>query len=50
MQFKKLSAEERRIKRWRTRRNALFTKILNDDPRTSRVDALKLANQMMRSK
>ena len=48
MQYKKLTPEQRRIKRWRARRNALVSRLLSEDPKLLRHEALSLANRMMR--
>lgn len=50
MQFKKLSQEQRSIKRWRAARNRLVSKLLTDNPRMLRAEALAEANRVMRSK
>jgi hypothetical protein len=50
MQFKKLTPEQRRIKRWRERRNRLVSEILAGDKRITREEALRQANEMMRKK
>lgn len=50
MQFKKLTNEQKGIKAWRRRRNALVAKLLAADPRLSSADALAQANRMMRTK
>ena len=48
VQYKKLTPEQRRIKRWRARRNALVSRLLSEDPKLLRHEALSLANRMMR--
>jgi hypothetical protein len=48
MIYKKLTSAQRRIKHWRERRNRLVGQLLADDPILTGVDALKLANRLMR--
>lgn len=50
MQFKKLSKEQKSVKRWRAKRNRLVQKLLDRDPFLRREDALQEANRQMRSK
>lgn len=50
VQYKKLTSEQRRIKRWRDRRNHLVSKLLHENPKMLRSEALMLANQLMRRK
>lgn len=50
MQYQKLTTDQRSIKRWRERRNALVCKLLNENPRLTRADALELANAEMRQR
>lgn len=50
MQFKKLDARQRSLKRWRERRNALVAKLLRENPRMLSAEALAEANRLMRKK
>lgn len=50
MNFKKLTSEQREIKRWREKRNHLVCELLNADRFLSRKDALRMANQLIRGK
>lgn len=50
MQYKKLTPEQRRIKRWRAARNRLVSKLLDENPQMLRHEALAEANRIMRGK
>lgn len=50
MQWKKLTAAQRKLKGWRERRNHLVCKLLDANPQMLRHEALKQANRMMRGK
>ena len=48
MQYKKLSQQQRKIRQWRLKRNALVGKLLAKDSSLMSAEALKMANRMMR--
>ena len=50
MQYKKLTPGQKRIKAWRTRRNALVCKLMAENPLLLSRDALRLAEETMRRK
>lgn len=50
MQFQKLNPAQRKIKQWRARRNKLVCKLLDENPRMLRREALEMANRMLRGK
>jgi hypothetical protein len=49
MQYKKLTADQKQVKRWRAKRNRLVSQLLAADPRLLREDALREANRVMRA-
>lgn len=47
-QFQKLTFEQKRIKAWRTKRNALVCKLLRENRWMTREDALQRANAALK--
>lgn len=48
MQFQRLTNEQKRIRQWRLRRNALIGKLLAENPHLLRAEALTIANRTLR--
>lgn len=50
MQYKKLTVEQKQIRRWRLKRNALVGKLLAENRLLTRQQALETAYRIMRHK
>jgi hypothetical protein len=50
MQYQRLTAEQKKIRNWRSRRNHLVCDLLAKNPHMTRQEALTLANKKMRGK
>lgn len=50
MQYQKLTAEQKRIRKWRLKRNALVAKLQRADPKLTSAAALAEANRRLRDK
>jgi hypothetical protein len=47
MQYQRLTDEQKRIRKWRMKRNSLVGKLMEEDRKLSGQDALRKANMMM---
>lgn len=48
MQYQKLTAEQKRVRKWRMKRNKLVCQLMDKDKTITSADALRQASKMMR--